>query len=623
MCLPIIRDQNFAFLIILAALPNYQTTADNLEQLFSPQFEDDRKHDYVVSVQDGSKEFNHNQLPNQKLDEFDELDEGGPYKDENEIYDDDNRINMDNLEQLFSPQFEDDRKHDYVVSVQDGSKEFNHNQLPNQKLDEFDELDEGGPYKDENEIYDDDNRINMGESETQDVVKYELYRWRTINLGRDDDEFPLDDFALPLTGHKYGAHEKIDNLEQLFSPQFEDDRKHDYVVSVQDGSKEFNHNQLPNQKLDEFDELDEGGPYKDENEIYDDDNRINMGESETQDVVKYELYRWRTINLGRDDDEFPLDDFALPLTGHKYGAHEKIACRLSITAKHGHIRSPRYPDNYPKGTSCLWMLHGSPSAPIQLDAMDFEPGSMLHTSDGLELWSLDMERITYLGTRTVFNHFDQVISGEALLIKFRSNLDLPTGRFDLRFRTGNVRFEQQASILHCPVPIDFFAAIAPSIQQCSGYFSHNAGEITLSNYKLALGESTSCLWLIDANSDEYIRMNLEEFGMNDDMHDVLEIWTMGEQEMWCIDVYHRFHRPTVGLRFDQPVLVYYHSDGIGSHPNFRAKYEKIVSNVDFRLTNLEGERAELSSESHPQSLISGPYKQSSSEADYSQTNEGQ
>lgn len=62
--------------------------------------------------------------------------------------------------------------------------------------------------------------------------------------------------------------------------------------------------------------------------------------------------------------------------------------------------------------------------------------------------------------------------------------------------------------------------------------------------------------------------------MNDDMHDVLEIWTMGEQEMWCIDVYHRFHRPTVGLRFDQPVLVYYHSDGIGSHPNFRAKYEK-------------------------------------------------
>lgn len=66
----------------------------------------------------------------------------------------------------------------------------------------------------------------------------------------------------------------------------------------------------------------------------------------------------------------------------------------------------------------------------------FQPGSMLHTSDGLELWSLDMERITYLGTRTVFNHFDQVISGEALLIKFRSNLDLPTGRFDLRFRTG-------------------------------------------------------------------------------------------------------------------------------------------------------------------------------------------
>lgn len=48
-------------------------------------------------------------------------------------------------------------------------------------------------------------------------------------------------------------------------------------MSVQDGSKEFNHNQLPNQKLDEFDELDEGGPYKDENEIYDDDNRINMG----------------------------------------------------------------------------------------------------------------------------------------------------------------------------------------------------------------------------------------------------------------------------------------------------------------------------------------------------------
>lgn len=52
-------------------------------------------------------------------------------------------------------------------------------------------------------------------------------------------------------------------------------------------------------------------------------------------------------------------------------------------------------------------------------------------------------------------------------------------------------------------------------------------------------------------------------------------------------------------------------------------YPLVVSNVDFRLTNLEGERAELSSESHPQSLISGPYKQSSSEADYSQTNEGQ
>lgn len=86
---------------------------------------------------------------------------------------------------------------------------------------------------------------------------------------------------------------------------------------------------------------------------------------------------------------------------------------------------------------------------------------------------------------------------------------------DSTFLLGNVRFEQQASILHCPVPIDFFAAIAPSIQQCSGYFSHNAGEITLSNYKLALGESTSCLWLIDANSDEYIRMNLEEFGVSE------------------------------------------------------------------------------------------------------------
>ncbi|VDP67124.1 unnamed protein product [Echinostoma caproni] len=177
---------------------------------------------------------------------------------------------------------------------------------------------------------------------------------------------------------------------------------------------------------------------------------------------------------------------------------------------------------------------------------------MMYFTDKLEMWTLGREKITYLGKRNVFTHFNRMTSSGSVVIKFNHIVNFPTGHFSLRFRADESQVKSQ----------------------CGEYFKHSSGIISHTNYGNFEGTARCCLWIIEAGVQGQVNLNFLELGLNDYPFDYVKLWTIEGGRFELIDVYPEGNRPQSPPKLKRSVLIYFHADDIGAAPRLTIQFKK-------------------------------------------------
>lgn len=266
-------------------------------------------------------------------------------------------------------------------------------------------------------------------------------------------------------------------------------------------------------------------------------------------------------------------------------------CGGRLVSDTGVIRSPGYPDRYPPGTYCVWLIQASPGQQIRLNITTFALERQTTCRfDYLEILNGPVRASPSMGRFCNRDLQGRILISHSnfLLLVFKSDNHLSDRGFEIHFdgaQTG-----------------------------CGGQLRSSRGEISSPNYPRPIAHSSSCDWFIKVSESSRIQLRIIDLDLTngDDKNcttssgqaDYLQILDSSTDSQQAGKILGRFchldqlSKSNVFESTSNGISLSYRSQALDEGRGFRVVYDTICSDIE--LVGLSGS---LESPGFPQSYL--------------------
>lgn len=298
-------------------------------------------------------------------------------------------------------------------------------------------------------------------------------------------------------------------------------------------------------------------------------------------ILYIRLNNETTSSKGNISIESPIRK---PIKGMNLVAHYKFVprefeCTGKLIHDSGVIRSPNYPDYYPPGLDCTWIIQTNPGQQIRLNVTEFdlEGGYNACRADYLEIRNGPSK--------------DSPLIGRFCGRELKSNVLISHSNFLLlHMKTDEVLSRQGFEIRY-----------DAATTGCGGHLSGISGQIDSPNYPSPFGYSAKCEWVIEVSQGNKIDLVIQDLelnnlntGMKDCdspglVKDYLEIFDAttwnGEPTNSLGRLCHqRQLKGSIKLVRSRgnKLLIKYFSQALDTSRGFRLTYETVCANIELK-----------------------------------------
>ncbi|TPP59179.1 hypothetical protein FGIG_12173 [Fasciola gigantica] len=112
------------------------------------------------------------------------------------------------------------------------------------------------------------------------------------------------------------------------------------------------------------------------------------------------------------------------------------SCGYIVRNAFGSIHSHSYPEPFPNGMNCMWMITPKKNKFIRFTLKDFQLDEEEHTTNIFEVWTLVGQRVLRLKPMTISLLKKSKYMLGPLIFKFVHNRKLKAGRFRIDYETS-------------------------------------------------------------------------------------------------------------------------------------------------------------------------------------------
>uniref|UniRef100_A0A8C6KQM8 CUB and Sushi multiple domains 1 n=1 Tax=Nothobranchius furzeri TaxID=105023 RepID=A0A8C6KQM8_NOTFU len=281
-----------------------------------------------------------------------------------------------------------------------------------------------------------------------------------------------------------------------------------------------------------------------------------------------------------------------------------VPCSGNLTERRGTILSPGYPEPYPNGLNCLWRIHVSEGAGIQIQVITF---ATEHNWDSLEIYDGGDMTAPKLGSFSGTTAPALLNStSNQLLLHFQSDISVVAAGFHLEYKT--------VGLTTCPEPMipangikagdrymvnevvafsceDGYALQGHShiscmpgtvrrwnyppplcIARCGGILSEMSGVILSPGFPGNYPGNLDCTWQITLPAGYGAHIQFQNFS-SEDNHDFLEVRAGPQHSSALIGQFSGSQIPPALMSTTHLTIIHFYSDHSENRPGFKLTYQ--------------------------------------------------
>uniref|UniRef100_A0A3Q2QXN5 CUB and Sushi multiple domains 1 n=1 Tax=Fundulus heteroclitus TaxID=8078 RepID=A0A3Q2QXN5_FUNHE len=281
-----------------------------------------------------------------------------------------------------------------------------------------------------------------------------------------------------------------------------------------------------------------------------------------------------------------------------------VPCSGNLTERRGTILSPGYPEPYPNALNCLWRIHVSEGAGIQIQVMTF---ATEHNWDSLEIYDGGDMTAPKLGSFSGTTAPALLNStSNQLLLHFQSDISVVAAGFHLEYKTVGlttcpepmipansiktgdrymvnevVAFScepgytlQGRSHISCmPGTVRRWNYPPPlCIARCGGVLSEMSGVILSPGFPGNYPGNLDCTWQITLPAGYGAHIQFQNFS-SEDNHDFLEVRAGPQHSSALIGQFTGSQIPPPLMSTTHLTIIHFYSDHSENRPGFRLTYQ--------------------------------------------------
>ncbi|XP_029281787.1 LOW QUALITY PROTEIN: CUB and sushi domain-containing protein 1-like [Cottoperca gobio] len=281
-----------------------------------------------------------------------------------------------------------------------------------------------------------------------------------------------------------------------------------------------------------------------------------------------------------------------------------VPCSGNLTERRGTILSPGYPEPYPNSLNCLWRIHVSEGAGIQIQVMTF---ATEHNWDSLEIYDGGDMTAPKLGSFSGTTAPALLNStSNQLLLHFQSDISVVAAGFHLEYKT--------VGLTTCPEPmvpangikagdrymvnevVAFTCEPGYTLQghshiscmpgtvrrwnyppplciaRCGGVLSEMSGVILSPGFPGNYPGNLDCTWQITLPTGYGAHIQFQNFS-SEDNHDFLEVRAGPQHSSALIGQFTGSQIPPLLLSTTHLTVIHFYSDHSENRPGFKLTYQ--------------------------------------------------
>uniref|UniRef100_A0A3B4YUQ9 CUB and Sushi multiple domains 1 n=1 Tax=Seriola lalandi dorsalis TaxID=1841481 RepID=A0A3B4YUQ9_SERLL len=281
-----------------------------------------------------------------------------------------------------------------------------------------------------------------------------------------------------------------------------------------------------------------------------------------------------------------------------------VPCSGNVTERRGTILSPGYPEPYPNSLNCLWRIHVSEGAGIQIQVMTF---ATEHNWDSLEIYDGGDMTAPKLGSFSGTTAPALLNStSNQLLLHFQSDISVVAAGFHLEYKT--------VGLTTCPEPmipangikngdrymvnevVAFTCEPGYTLQghshiscmpgtvrrwnyppplciaRCGGVLSEMSGVILSPGFPGNYPGNLDCTWQITLPTGYGAHIQFQNFS-SEDNHDFLEVRAGAQHSSALIGQFTGSQIPPPLLSTTHLTIIHFYSDHSENRPGFKLTYQ--------------------------------------------------
>uniref|UniRef100_A0A8D3BTG4 CUB and sushi domain-containing protein 1-like n=1 Tax=Scophthalmus maximus TaxID=52904 RepID=A0A8D3BTG4_SCOMX len=281
-----------------------------------------------------------------------------------------------------------------------------------------------------------------------------------------------------------------------------------------------------------------------------------------------------------------------------------VPCSGNVTERRGTILSPGYPEPYPNSLNCLWRIHVSEGAGIQIQVMTF---ATEHNWDSLEIYDGGDMTAPKLGSFSGTTAPALLNStSNQLLLHFQSDISVVAAGFHLEYKT--------VGLTTCPEPmipangiktgdrymvnevVAFTCEPGYTLQghshiscmpgtvrrwnyppplciaRCGGVWSEMSGVILSPGFPGNYPGNLDCTWQITLPTGYGAHIQFQNFS-SEDNHDFLEVRAGPQHSSALIGQFSGSQIPPPLLSTTHLTIIHFYSDHSENRPGFKLTYQ--------------------------------------------------
>ncbi|XP_070827197.1 CUB and sushi domain-containing protein 1a isoform X2 [Chaetodon trifascialis] len=281
-----------------------------------------------------------------------------------------------------------------------------------------------------------------------------------------------------------------------------------------------------------------------------------------------------------------------------------VPCSGNLTERRGTILSPGFPEPYPNSLNCLWRIHVSEGAGIQIQVMTF---ATEHNWDSLEIYDGGDMTAPKLGSFSGTTAPALLNStSNQLLLHFQSDISVVAAGFHLEYKT--------VGLTTCPEPmipangiktgdrymvnevVAFSCELGYTLQghshiscmpgtvrrwnyppplciaRCGGVLSEMSGVILSPGFPGNYPGNLDCTWQISLPTGYGAHIQFQNFS-SEDNHDFLEVRAGPQHSSALIGQFTGSQIPPTLLSTTHLTIIHFYSDHSENRPGFKLNYQ--------------------------------------------------